>query len=275
MGRLLKKKFNLCIQSFDRFKGSAIVRPVKIINGIGSVDAHPSLDEEAQAAQPQLKCVTFSYAVKRRRVILTTRKMQTRKHTAIKWCAFIFIFIIGVSFQQWYFIPLINSAYCLAAILCIRVNNLKQVIGTVILAVSLRIVFDNDYSYLLFHGSGSYLAGYVLVATGVSLMIVSSIGCTGVAKGNPPLLGLVYTLFLLKSRTKLVLIFLFLERLLFRSSRGSSGNIWSSCLQRTGSVSRKSSPRYFLGHSASLWQWHCEHHCHRLDPARRTVNNNN
>ncbi|XP_057375028.1 tetraspanin-7-like isoform X2 [Daphnia carinata] len=85
--------------------------------------------------------------------------MQMRKHTAITWCAFILIFATGV-------------------------------VGAVILAVSLRIVFDNDYSYLLFHGSGNYLAGHVLVAVGVSLMIVSSIGCTGVVKGNPPLLGL-------------------------------------------------------------------------------------
>lgn len=65
-------------------------------------------------------------------------------------------------------------------------------IGTVILVASLRVLFDTDYSHLLFHGSGNYIVGHVLVAAGTSLIIVSLIGCFGVVKENPWLLGLVY-----------------------------------------------------------------------------------
>ncbi|XP_046451757.1 leukocyte surface antigen CD53-like [Daphnia pulex] len=85
--------------------------------------------------------------------------MQEKTTAVIKWCAFIINFIIGV-------------------------------IGAVILAASLRILFDNEYSHLLFHGSGNYLAGHVLVVTGISLMIVCLIGCTGIVKGSSCLLGL-------------------------------------------------------------------------------------
>nr|CAH0110474.1 unnamed protein product [Daphnia galeata] len=85
--------------------------------------------------------------------------MQKRTTAVVKWFAFIIHFIIGVT-------------------------------GAVILAVSLRILFDSDYSHLLFHGSGNYLAGHVLVATGISLVIVGLIGCTGIVKGSSCLLGL-------------------------------------------------------------------------------------
>ena len=64
--------------------------------------------------------------------------------------------------------------------------------GAVILAFSLRILFDSEYSHLLFHGSGNYLAGHVLVASGISLVIVCLIGCTGIVKGSSCLLGLVF-----------------------------------------------------------------------------------
>lgn len=63
-----------------------------------------------------------------------------------------------------------------------------------VVAASLRILFDEDYSYLLHEASGSYLPGYILVTIGILLVFSGCIGCFGVVKSNTVFLGLVFEL---------------------------------------------------------------------------------
>ena len=56
-----------------------------------------------------------------------------------------------------------------------------------IVAASLRLLFDPDFSYLLFQ-HGSYMAGYILLALGALMSIVALFGLASVLIERPCLL---------------------------------------------------------------------------------------
>jgi len=59
--------------------------------------------------------------------------------------------------------------------------------GVAIVAASLRLLFDPDFSYLLFQ-HGSYMAGYILLALGGLMSIVALFGLASVLIERPCLL---------------------------------------------------------------------------------------
>ena len=61
--------------------------------------------------------------------------------------------------------------------------------GTGILAVSVRLLMDPDFSHLLFQGNGNHSSGHVLIAAGGLMTVVGLIGSIGAWRESPCLLG--------------------------------------------------------------------------------------
>jgi len=75
-------------------------------------------------------------------------------------------------------------------------NAIILVAGVAIVAASLRLLFDPDFSYLLFQ-HGSYMAGYILLALGALMSIVALFGLASVLIERPCLLWAFFILLLL------------------------------------------------------------------------------
>ena len=83
--------------------------------------------------------------------------------------------------------------FTLLIFLCLWCCIEYQVTGAVIVAASVRVLIDPDFSHLLFQGNGNHsTSGHVLIATGAVMILVGLIGCVGAWRESPFLLGSVY-----------------------------------------------------------------------------------
>ena len=62
--------------------------------------------------------------------------------------------------------------------------------GPTILAVSLRLLFDPEFTHVVFQ-DGNYYAGHILVAVGALMTVAGIFGCIGTVAENSCLLWMV------------------------------------------------------------------------------------
>jgi hypothetical protein len=63
-------------------------------------------------------------------------------------------------------------------------------VGPTLMALSLRVLFDPDFTHLFFH-DGNYYVGHILVAIGALMTVAGILGCIGVLAENSCLLWMV------------------------------------------------------------------------------------
>ena len=65
-----------------------------------------------------------------------------------------------------------------------------QIVGPTLMALSLRVLFDPEFTHLFFQG-GNYYVGHILVAIGALMTVTGILGCIGVLAENSCLLWMV------------------------------------------------------------------------------------
>ncbi|XP_059352724.1 leukocyte surface antigen CD53-like isoform X1 [Daphnia carinata] len=88
-------------------------------------------------------------------------------------------------------------------------NFIVLIVGPTLLALSLRVLFDPEFTHLFFQ-DGNYYAGHILVAIGALMTVVGILGCIGTLAENSCLLWMFFAsmgVFLIAEITGGVLIY--------------------------------------------------------------------
>lgn len=71
-------------------------------------------------------------------------------------------------------------------------NFVVLIVGPTLMALSLRVLFDPEFTHLFFQG-GNYYVGHILVAIGALMTVTGILGCIGVLAENSCLLWMFFT----------------------------------------------------------------------------------
>lgn len=102
----------------------------------------------------------------------------------LKWGALFFNFVVLVSFPQ-------SLTQFLKKVPQFEFSRFfLQIVGPTLMALSLRVLFDPEFTHLFFQG-GNYYVGHILVAIGALMTVTGILGCIGVLAENSCLLWMV------------------------------------------------------------------------------------